>query len=331
MFGRGLLTTLMAACLFGLGAVLAKSLGESFDPFFVSWLALLGGGFCILAAQALRRKPLLARLTRAGWVDLFLFASIGTALPLVCVIAGLPHTGAITGGFLLQLQAPAALLFALVLLKETVFWKQLAGIGLLLAGSLLVILRDVHGSFPLRADPGEPLVLIAAVGIGFSYIPGKRLTQYGDALQINLLRLFVGSILLLPFLPFLVLHGNGMVAPLSWSIIAALVVYIVANFVLGYVLLQSGLALLPAWAASAILQTMPLFTTVFALLLLHESLTFLQVIGGGFILAGGFLIIASPNKGSRTVWDQPVLRLSSAGGHGNTLEVGEGSNADGTR
>jgi drug/metabolite transporter (DMT)-like permease len=304
VLGRGLLAMLMAACLFGLGAVLAKPLGESFDPFFVSWLALLGGGFCILAFQMLRRKPLLSHLTRAGWVDLFLFASIGTALPLLCVIAGLPQTGAITGGFLLQLQAPAALLFALVLLKETVVWKHVAGIGLLLAGSLLVILRDVRSSLPPRADPGELLLLLAAVGIGFSYIPGKRLTQYGDALQINLLRLFVGSILLLPFLAF---HVNGLVAPLSWSLISVLILYIVANFGLGYVLLQSGLALLPAWTASAILQTTPLFTTVFALLLLHESLTFLQVIGGGVILAGGFLIISSPSNDPRAVWDRPVL------------------------
>ena len=305
MLRRGLLATLMAACLFGLGAVLAKPLGESFDPFLVSWLALLGGGCCIVAFQVLRRKPLLAHLTRAGWVDLFLFASIGTALPLLCIITGLPHTGAITGGFLLQLQAPAALLFALVLLKETVVWKQVAGIGLLLAGSLLVIFRDLRGSLPLKADLGELLVLIAAVGIGFSYIPGKRLTQYGDALQINLLRLFVGSILLLPFLVF---HVNGLATPLSWSLIGVLVLYIVANFGLGYVLLQSGLALLPAWTASAILQTMPLFTTVFALLLLHESLTLLQVIGGGIILAGGFLIISAPSNDPSAVWDQPVLR-----------------------
>jgi drug/metabolite transporter (DMT)-like permease len=73
------------------------------------------------------------------------------------------------------------------------------------------------------------------------------------------------------------------------------------------VLLRSGLALLPAWTASAILQTMPLFTTVFALPLLQESLTFLQVIGGGIILAGGFLIISSPSNDPRAVWDQPVL------------------------
>ncbi len=110
---RGFLFSLTTACMFGLGAVLAKLLGETFQPFFVSWLALLGGGLCVSACQILRRKPLLPRMTRASWGDLFLFASIGTALPLVCVIAGLSQTGAITGSFLLQLQAPAALLFAL--------------------------------------------------------------------------------------------------------------------------------------------------------------------------------------------------------------------------
>src|SRR5205085_5938303 len=199
---------LTTACMFGLGAVLAKPLGEAFTPFFVSWLALLGGGLCITACQVLRRKPLLPRLTRASWVDLLLFASIGTALPLVCVIVGLPQTSAITGSFLLQLQAPVALIFALFFLKEKIAWKQLAGIAFLLAGSLLVILRDLHGPLEIKGGQGDLFVLIAAVGIGFGYIPGKRLTEHGDAFQINLLRLFIGSLFLLPFLA---LQANGLI------------------------------------------------------------------------------------------------------------------------
>jgi drug/metabolite transporter (DMT)-like permease len=285
---RGFLYMLTTACMFGLGAVLAKLLGEAFTPFFVSWLALLGGGLCVSACQVLRHKPLLPRLTRASWADLLLFASVGTALPLVCVIVGLPQTSAITGSFLLQLQAPAALIFALVLLKEKMTWKQLAGTGLLLVGSLVVILRDLHGPIEIKGGQGDLFVLIAAIGIGFSYIPGKRLTRHGDALQINLLRLFVGSLFLLPFLT---LQSNGLVVPFSWSLIGVLVLYIVANFGIGYILLQVGLSLLQAWEASAITQTLPLFSTVFALLLLHESLTPLQIIGGCIILAGGFLVI----------------------------------------
>jgi drug/metabolite transporter (DMT)-like permease len=274
--------------MFGLGAVLAKMLGEAFTPFFVSWLALLGGGLFVAACQALRRRPLLPRLTRASWVDLLLLASAGTALPLVCVVVGLPQTSAITGSFLLQLQAPAALIFALVILKEKMSWKQLAGIALLLVGSLLVILRDLGGPIEIKGGQGDLLVLLAAVGIGFAYIPGKRLTGQGDALQINLLRLFVASLLLLPLLA---LQANGLVVPFSWTVIGVLIIYIVANFGVGYILLQVGLSLLQAWEASAITQSLPLFSTVFALLLLHESLTFLQIIGGAIILAGGLLVI----------------------------------------
>jgi len=274
--------------MFGLGAVLAKLLGEAFTPFFVSWLALLGGGLCVTICQVLRRKPLLPRLTRSSWVDLLLLASLGTALPLVCVIVGLPQTSAITGSFLLQLQAPAALIFALLFLKEKIAWKQLVGIVLLLVGGLLVILRDLHGPIEIKGGQGDLFVLIAAVGIGFAYIPGKRLTEHGDAFQINLLRLLIGSCFLLPFLA---LQANGLIVPFSWSIIGLLVLYIVANFGVGYILLQVGLGLLQAWEASAITQALPLFSTIFALLLLHESLTFLQIIGGCIILAGGFLVI----------------------------------------
>jgi drug/metabolite transporter (DMT)-like permease len=285
---RGVLSILTTACMFGLGAVLAKLLGEAFTPFFVSWLALFGGGLCILACQVLRRKPLLPRLTRASRIDLLLFASIGTALPLVCVIVGLPQTSAITGSFLLQLQAPAALIFALLLLKEKMTWKQVAGIALLLVGGLLVILRNLQGPIEIQGGQGDLFVLIAAVGIGFSYIPGKRLTGHGDAFQINLLRLFVASFLVLPFLA---LRPNGLIVPFSWSVIIVLVIYIVANFGIGYILLQVGLSILQAWEASAITLTLPLFATLFAVLLLHESVTLLQIVGGCIILAGGFLVI----------------------------------------
>ncbi|HXZ06322.1 MAG TPA: EamA family transporter, partial [Ktedonobacteraceae bacterium] len=69
------------------------------------------------------------------------------------------------------------------------------------------------------------------------------------------------------------------------------VIYIIANFGIGYILLQVGLSLLQAWEASAITLTLPLFATIFAVLLLHESLTLLQIAGGGIILVGGFLVI----------------------------------------
>lgn len=285
---RGTLLMLTAACMFGLGAVLAKILGTALNPFFVAWMALFGGGICVCLCQLLRQKPLIPPLTRSNWVQVLLLASIGTALPLVCVVIGLARTSAITGSFLLQLQGPAAILFALLLLKEKMVSRQVVGLVLLLAGGLLVIVRDLQGSWQMIDGEGDLLVIAAAIGIGFSYIPGKRLSEHGDALQIILLRLFAGSVLLLPFLA---LQTNVLLSPLSGSLIFVLALYIVTNFGVGYLVQQAGLGLLKAWESAALMQTLPLFSTCSALLLLHESLTPLQVIGGGIMLAGGFLIL----------------------------------------
>lgn len=285
---RGTLLMLTASCMFGLGAVLAKVLGEAFQPVFVSWLALFCGGLCVVICQLLRRKPLVPRLTRSDWGHVLLLASIGTALPLVCVIIGLARTSAITGSFLLQLQGPAAVLFALLLLKEKMVRRQIAGLVLLLAGSLLVIVRDLHSPGAALDGEGDLLVLAAAVGIGFSYIPGKRLSERADALQVILLRLFTGSLLLLPLL---VLQPGALLAPISGSLLCVLALYIVTNFGVGYLVQQAGLGLLQAWESAALMQTLPLFSTLSALLVLHEALTPIQIVGGGIMLAGGLLIL----------------------------------------
>ncbi len=288
MRGRGFLYISIASAMFGLGTVLAKLLGEAFNPFVVSWFSLFCGGLCISAAQLVRRKPLLPRLTRTGWMDLILLGGIGTALPLLCIVEGLPQTSAITGNFLLQSQGPAAIFLAMLFLKEKMSWKQVAGIALLIAGSLLVIARDLSGPIQIQGGQGDLLVLLAAFGLGFSYIPSKRLTDQGDPLQIILLRLFVGSVVILPFLPF---QRTALLVPLTASLVAVLVLYIITSFGLGYLLQQMGLGLLQAWESAALMQTLPLFGTAFALIILHESLTPLQIIGGCVILLGGFLVI----------------------------------------
>ena len=285
---RGFILILLTSCLFGLGVVLAKILGEAFNPIVVSWLSLFCGGIVVSLSQFLRRKPLLPRLDRTAWIDVVLLAGIGTALPLVCVVEGMAQTSAITGNFLLQAQGPAALILAVFLLKEKMLWRQIAGMFLLLIGSLLVIVRDLHGPLQIQGGQGDLLVLIAAVSLGFSYIPSKRLVKHGDALQIIILRLFIGSFVLLPFLPF---QHYILLVPLTVALVGWLVLYIISNFGLAYIFQQMGLGYLQAWESAALMQTLPLFGTIFALLLLHESLTLLQVIGGCIILLGGFLVM----------------------------------------
>ncbi len=80
----------------------------------------------------------------------------------------------------------------------------------------------------------------------------------------------------------------------------ALPIYIVTNFCIAYLTQQEGLRLLPAWEMASIMQTVPLFSTIFALLLLHDTMTLMQVAGGALALLGGVVVSVSGVEQERT-------------------------------
>jgi drug/metabolite transporter (DMT)-like permease len=69
--------------------------------------------------------------------------------------------------------------------------------------------------------------------------------------------------------------------------------YIVGNFCLAYLIQQEGLRFIKAWEMSSITQTVPLFATIFALLILHDSMTAIQALGGLLAILGGVVVSVS--------------------------------------
>src|SRR5579864_5950419 len=120
---RGIRYAFSASLMFGLGAVLAKFLGIAIDASVVAFLALFLGGLLLAAGLLLTKHSfftILASFRRTDWLQLFLLACPGTALPLLFIVAGFARTSALIGGFLLQLIGVTALLFAVVLLGERI-------------------------------------------------------------------------------------------------------------------------------------------------------------------------------------------------------------------
>lgn len=66
---------------------------------------------------------------------------------------------------------------------------------------------------------------------------------------------------------------------------------------------QEGLHLLKAWEMAALMQTVPLFSTAFAILLLHDTLTPLQLLGGLLAVLGVVAVALSDRK---TKQDTPL-------------------------
>ncbi|MEO8954948.1 MAG: DMT family transporter [Ktedonobacteraceae bacterium] len=305
MHFRGIGYAFAASLMFGLGAVLAKLLSGEIDATVVAFVNLAVGGLLLAGIVLYTGTPLfkvLPTLTRRDWMNLFLLSFPGTALPLLLIVAGFTRTSALQGGFLLQLNGVAALIFAALLLKERIRLKQSMGMLLLLLGSLLVVFKGGSGGAFLSggqlmgsAGLGDLMILAGAVGLGFGLIPAKRLSQRVDTLPLTALRLLMGAVILLPvvLLQLLVAGHTLLWQPSFITLLLVLPTYILTNFCLGYLSQQEGLRLLKAWEMAAITQTVPLFSTTFALLLLHDSMTFIQVCGGLLAVLGGIVVSLS--------------------------------------
>lgn len=286
---QGFLYLITAACLLGLGAVLTKLIAGLSDPLLVLFLALIIGGLFVVLFLLLRRQSLSLTFSRSTWINILLLTSLGTAFPLIALVFGMARTSAVIGGCLLQLQGPAGVIFACLLLRETLTWKQGIGIVLLMIGGIIVVLGEAQLNSWQTNLLGDLLILISAVGFGYSFIPAKQLSQQIDPLQVSSLRLLLGTCFIIPFLFF---QPAPIKLSFSWSTLWILFFYGSANFGLAYITLQEGIRRLPAWASAAILQTMPLFSTAFAIILLHDTLTFIQVIGGIIAIIGGVIVVS---------------------------------------
>jgi drug/metabolite transporter (DMT)-like permease len=216
---------------------------------------------------------------------LLVLAVLGTALPLVLVIAGFSMTSAVVSGVLIQAQGPAAVLLAALMLRERPSLAQLVGIAIIILGGVLVVVRP---DLSFQADAlGVALVLAGAVGYGFALIPAKRLAGKVDALQVSALRFLIGVIFVIPLLFF---QPTPMTGAVSWETAAIFAFYVLTSYCAGYILQQDGLRFLKAWEAAATLQTLPVFSALFAVLLLNETVAPLQIAGVLAVIIGGIII-----------------------------------------
>jgi len=298
---RGTGYALTASLMFGFGVVLAKLLSGEIDAVLVAFLSLsIGGllltGFLLFTGNSLFHN--LSVLNRADWINIFLLSCIGTALPLLLIVAGFTRTSALEGGFILQLNGMAALIFALLLLHERFRLRQGLGILLLLVGSTLVVLKGSQGGVDWKSGGlGNLLILAGAIGLGFGFIPAKRLSERIETLQLTALRLLLGAATLLPIVVFQILfESQSLLWQPSFTSLWALPVYILTSFCLGYLSQQAGFRLLKAWEMATIMQTVPLFSTIFAVLMLHDTITPLQAVGGFLAVLGGIIASLSDRK-----------------------------------
>jgi drug/metabolite transporter (DMT)-like permease len=134
---------LAAAALFGVSTPLAKLLLPEAGPLLIAGLLYFGAGLGLLAFEALfyRRFEASRRESPVGPADRWLLAGIvvtGGILGPLCMLWGLQRLSGVLGALLLNLEAPFTIGLAVLLFREHLGRRELAGALLIVSAAAIL-------------------------------------------------------------------------------------------------------------------------------------------------------------------------------------------------
>lgn len=288
---------LTAALIFALNGTVAKSiLLTGIDPARLSQLRVTGAFLVILLFVAIR-NPGALRLTKKEIPVLLAYGVLGVAMTQYLYFVALTYLP-VSVALLIEFTAPVmiALWFRFAWKVPT---KKTVWVALCMALTGLALVAQVWLGFAVNAV-GVLAALAAAVSLSIFYILGDkqlRVENARDPVSLTLWGFAAASLFWIfaqPWwsFPWSALSGNT--EPLSnanisfpiWIMVMWMIVF---GTVISFSLVLASMKHLRASQASTVGLTEPLFATMIAWILLGESLTLIQVLGGALILLGVFI------------------------------------------
>ena len=248
---------------------------------FVIATGVLGLIGAIRSGRAILRRPMPLR-------QLFLLALSGVALFIVALNYAMLW-GSVTQAAIIYALTPAAVAIAAVIaLKEKLSRRRVVGIGLSIAGVLLVI--GVGGKSATAPQPFLAAIAMLVVVTGWAVytVVAKQVTN-PDQVAVMTWIMATGALLLLPFAAWeLARNGWPSVSAAGWvgiiflGVVASGLAYLVYNWTLGY---------LEASVVGVISNLDPIVGVLSAVIFLGEVLGPLQIVGG--VAAMGGMVLAT--------------------------------------
>jgi drug/metabolite transporter (DMT)-like permease len=218
----------------------------------------------------------------------------------------LQHTTAINAT-LMQSTGPLLIgLWSLVLFREPLTRRQLAGICISLVGILAIISEgDLRRLAHLSLNAGD-VAVIAAIAIYGIYSTLLRRRPAMSGLSFATVTIGIGAAMILPFAWAEHLAG-ARVAPLTPGAFAAIVYVTVFPSILAVLCYNRGVQLIGANRSGPFLHLVPLFAVTLAIVFLGERPGVHHALGAVLIIGGVFIAGVSPasdSTGSQTQPDQ---------------------------
>lgn len=278
LFGAICLT--LAAAIWGGVYVVSKVVLDVIPPFTLLILRF-AIALVVLGVFVVARREYIAK---KDFPMIMLIAFVGVTISIAAQFLGTKLSTAHMGALITSASPAFIAIFAVWLLKESVGWKQLAGILLATVGVLIVI------GVPDAADAessltGNLILLVAAVSWGLYTVLSKKATQTYSSLSVTTYVALFGLIFTSPLMVW-----EMSVTPISWSFgweIWAGVLYIgIISTAGAFYLWNKGFELMHAGSGAGFFFVQPIVGAALGWLLLHEHLGWSFFAGAVFIFLG---------------------------------------------
>ena len=275
MTRRQILLALLPPLFFGMGFTIAKPAVQHFPPLFM--MLMVYGGIAMVLALT-HREPLKTPLPAIIAISAFSVTIQGALLFWGLRSEAMPATAA---NLILQIQIPFAVLLDVLIMKEKLDIRKAMGTALAVVGVAIVI------GLPEQAPGLLPTIMIIAGA--FCWSLGQVLARrYGRDSGVGLLKAnSFGSVPQLALATLLLEQGQWQSLTdatwLEWSMLAFIGV---VGFYLAYMCWFSLLKQCRMDEAAPFILLMPVVGIFTAALVLGETVSLAQVIGGAVILAG---------------------------------------------
>jgi len=273
-----------AGLLWGTVAVIVRVLVRDVNPGLIAFIRILLGGTVMSAVLLLTsRRNVLA----PNW-SLVVLASVGMSMNYFLFTLGLKFTLASAAAMVVQSEVIFLVVLSVLLLGEPFGPTKALGMGMALAGVLLITWNgeSLSGLLASRYLLGNLIVFVAGFFWAVYAYAQKMLTK-GPDIIVSLSPIFLlSSIILLPLawgsLPTLLKIGGR-------AILSLLYLGIICTGV-AYILLAEGMKRIPASTVGILTTVMPVTSVVLASMFLHEELT-VYIILGAFLDLGGIVMV----------------------------------------
>lgn len=276
------ISMLAVTAIWGITFIAIKTLFAEISPGNIIIFRLLTAGGLLLIVFLLPNGIVPLK----DFLYLCLLGGVGVTLYQLIWTYSIKYTSVVNASIILYSAPLFTILFNTFLGRDSFKTDRLL---VVLAGFIGILIVIVHGR-PTIADNGlrgDLLAIIGAVIWSIYVFLSKPLLSRYSPVKVVAYSIFTGSILLCPFIPFL--FSKNEFAKLSLTGWFSLVFTALFSIILAFFLWYRGMNRIGPVRAIAYQYLVPVFSTLFAVILLKEKL-YVPQITGGLIVCGSIAL-----------------------------------------